>query len=287
MKLGIHGRLVIRLNQIRFKSRTSQPFLSGDAFKELSDFSINTMEDLAKLKIKGAEGSVIFCQSELVEDLIAVLKGQYSDLSLIAGNSDRDFEREPAGLVNTFRISFLQNSSISNNLNIFTLPIGIENLRLGINGLPKNLLSSIPWSKRKGSVLVGPFSPTHEARNLILSNQPFKGELFTNLTSFVPPKKYSEIVKNHKYILCPRGNGLDTHRFWEALYRGSIPIVEKSKWSESLKIMDIPMIEVESSDPEQITRQVLASDESRDFENYHPKNVKALWIDYWERRFRK
>jgi hypothetical protein len=25
--------------------------------------------------------------------------------------------------------------------------------------------------------------------------------------------------------LCPRGNGIDTHRLWETLYMGSIPIV--------------------------------------------------------------
>jgi hypothetical protein len=27
------------------------------------------------------------------------------------------------------------------------------------------------------------------------------------------------------FVACPRGNGLDTHRLWEAIYLGSIPIV--------------------------------------------------------------
>jgi hypothetical protein len=34
-------------------------------------------------------------------------------------------------------------------------------------------------------------------------------------------------IKSHYFILCPRGNGVDTHRLWEALYMGSIPIVIK------------------------------------------------------------
>ena len=34
-------------------------------------------------------------------------------------------------------------------------------------------------------------------------------------------------VKKHDFILCPRGNGIDTHRLWESLYMGSIPIVKK------------------------------------------------------------
>ena len=34
-------------------------------------------------------------------------------------------------------------------------------------------------------------------------------------------------LRNHKFVLCPRGNGVDTHRLWETLYMGSIPIVKK------------------------------------------------------------
>ena len=29
-------------------------------------------------------------------------------------------------------------------------------------------------------------------------------------------------------MLCPRGNGLDTHRAWETLYLGRIPVVKRS-----------------------------------------------------------
>ena len=29
----------------------------------------------------------------------------------------------------------------------------------------------------------------------------------------------------HKFILCPEGNGIDTHRFWETLCLGRIPVV--------------------------------------------------------------
>jgi hypothetical protein len=36
---------------------------------------------------------------------------------------------------------------------------------------------------------------------------------------------YCENVRAHKFTFCPRGNGPDTHRFWESIYLGSIPIV--------------------------------------------------------------
>ncbi len=33
-------------------------------------------------------------------------------------------------------------------------------------------------------------------------------------------------IKAHTFVLCPRGNGIDTHRLQETLYIGSIPIVK-------------------------------------------------------------
>ena len=33
-------------------------------------------------------------------------------------------------------------------------------------------------------------------------------------------------IAKHKFILSPWGNGIDTHRFWESLYSGSIPITK-------------------------------------------------------------
>ena len=38
-------------------------------------------------------------------------------------------------------------------------------------------------------------------------------------------KYYSKTVAAHKFVVSPRGNGIDTHRFWEAVYLGAVPIV--------------------------------------------------------------
>lgn len=49
------------------------------------------------------------------------------------------------------------------------------------------------------------------------SRRPFK-EFLLNIASF-------------KYILCPEGNGLDSHRIWESLYLGCVPIMIKSRFA--------------------------------------------------------
>ena len=38
-------------------------------------------------------------------------------------------------------------------------------------------------------------------------------------------EEYERDLLTSNFVLCPEGNGIDTHRVWEALYSGSIPIV--------------------------------------------------------------
>ena len=46
-------------------------------------------------------------------------------------------------------------------------------------------------------------------------------------------------LKKHKYAICPRGNGIDTHRLWECLYLDVIPIVIASDF---INIDNLPII---------------------------------------------
>lgn len=39
---------------------------------------------------------------------------------------------------------------------------------------------------------------------------------------------YLQDLLSHHFVLCPPGNGEDTHRMWEALYCGAIPVVKNS-----------------------------------------------------------
>lgn len=287
MKLNISQRLRIRVNQLRYRSKTSEPLLSGDAFRNLADVRIDSLEDLRRENLEGVSGKLIFCRSELLEELINCLKIPQKGISVIAGNSDRNFEEAPINLLECFEYSFLQNSEISDNNRIFTLPIGIENLRLGINGLPKNLRSTTPWIHRPKSVLIGPFSPTHKSREIFLAKETFRSSTFTSIKSSVLPNDYAKIVEKHRFVVCPRGNGIDTHRFWETLYRGSVPIVLRDSWSKSLKIHNLPMIEVEEFSEDSIGQAVIAAAKSGAYDEFNPANITALWIDYWKSFLRK
>jgi hypothetical protein len=74
-----------------------------------------------------------------------------------------------------------------------------------------------------------------------------------------------------------RGNGVDTHRLWESLYLGTVPIVGKDSWSESLAKLNLPIKFIEDWTNENI--QAIAKNEK--VEIFHPEKCPALWINYW------
>ena len=59
---------------------------------------------------------------------------------------------------------------------------------------------------------------------------------FPGMASRPPaPRRYGTYLRRLarcKFCVCPRGNGIDTHRVWECLYLGVVPIVERSTHSE-------------------------------------------------------
>ena len=49
-------------------------------------------------------------------------------------------------------------------------------------------------------------------------------------------------MSKHNFVLAPWGNGIDTHRFWEILYSGSIPVTKKHIIYDSFQ--NIPRIQL-------------------------------------------
>lgn len=50
----------------------------------------------------------------------------------------------------------------------------------------------------------------------------------------LPFGEYLRQLSTHRLALCPSGNGLDTHRIWEALYVGTHPVTTRAPWSQGL-----------------------------------------------------
>lgn len=81
---------------------------------------------------------------------------------------------------------------------------------------------------------------------------------------------YIQNLKKYKYCFSPRGRGIDTHRTWEALYMGCIPITQK-EFIHEFEDFDLP---------------ILFLDNWEDFNYQEVKgdfNSKLLTMSYWEK----
>ena len=88
---------------------------------------------------------------------------------------------------------------------------------------------------------------------------------------------YIKDLNKYKFILCPWGNGFDTHRIWEALYCGSIPV---TKSHVGLSFESLPIISYEDFDNLSIEKLISKSNEK-------DSNSSALNIKYWNQKIKK
>ncbi len=261
--------------------RNSDPYLSGDLFSDNSDVS------MFPPKFRGSDPSlkaistarVIFCPSNRLNEFLEGYKSHINAKVIISGNSDFEFHEIPHPLPASVKKLFLQNSFVSDNSLISTLPIGIENFRWGVNGNPKFMSSRIPWAARKAEVLIGPFGLTHPIRMEIREKFSNGAKGVSFLTERYNPWEYSKIASNYRYVGAVRGNGVDTHRLWESLYRGSIPLVQADDWATGLREFGFPLVEIANWGE----RELLDIAESPIERGFETDKVEALWWPFWKK----
>ena len=82
-------------------------------------------------------------------------------------------------------------------------------------------------------------------------------------------------IKAHVFVLCPRGNGIDTHRLWETLYMGSIPILRRD--IAYMDFIDLPICFID--DWNEINPSFLQKEKERIVSQTW--NMDKLKIGYW------
>jgi hypothetical protein len=221
---------------------------------------------------------IIFCRSDELQEFLDLYSEKLTANVIITGNSDHEFHEIPKNIPKSVKALFLQNSYISDNKFVYTIPIGLENFRLGVNGNPKFIQYRRNSVGRPAKILFGPLSPTHPIRETVIARFSQVDSNWDLLTERLSPRNYARVSGKYGFIAAVRGNGVDTHRLWEALYRGLTPIVERDDWWRSLESMFPQVLLVDSWEKSEIDR-VLSNQEPEDFD---PRALEALWMPYWQ-----
>ena len=189
------------------------------------------------------QNDCIFVKTDLLHQFFErIYNSIHCQFYLITGSSDYPIGIKYLGVLNHGKIIkwFGQNMTLSHKRAV-KVPIGFDENESTANGTADGeggdqMLLEKLHSKKKcfedkaNGLLITYASDTHQSRRNI-------NKIFANasLARFIPKmgfENYMSEINEHRYVLCPRGNGVDTHRFWETLLMGSVPVVERSGLSD-------------------------------------------------------
>jgi hypothetical protein len=274
-------RLSYKLHQIRklaLRGKTNRPYLSGDSFAGIADYYAFGQSGEERINLESLRSArSIFVNGDRFDRL---LHEHFSDIGaqvILTGNSDENWDAMPT-IPSAVELWLCQNSSIVDS-RVSTLPIGLENLRLGRSGITAHYRQH-RGPRIEDKVLVPPMSDTNSVRPATVNKTQSNPALFHTMTTYMSARKYFSVARKHRFVLCLEGNGYENHRIWETLYQGNFPVMLRTPWQQTLSYLKLPILSVDSI--HEISLELLASflDENKDFS---PQETPCLWIDYWEK----
>ncbi len=221
------------------------------------------------------ENDVIFCHSSFIHELFYLLNKveNLENLKLVTTQSDvkitkKLFYSKPKCISEWYSINVDYDHE-----KLIPIPLGIAN-----DYSPKNLRTEdfldIEINIQKKEKIYCNFNPNTNNKERININKLFNNNALFEFDS--PTLSLSEYLNNlneYRFILSPWGNGYDTHRLWESLYAGSIPITKNHITYKGLSDKSVLFVD----DYEEINIELL----NEFLKNYTPLDSFYLRTSFW------
>jgi hypothetical protein len=261
-------RVVFRIFRSLIKTETQ--VISGDFFRLVSDSEFPNINKKNK---------IIFSK---LDNLEKILEKKIKQKNWIFHNSDLSFGiKEYKKIIKLKPKTCFSTNMIIEKKNFYNIPIGLENLKynkfyLGNKSLIKNNISS---AKKQASIIYG-FSMTHKERFKYISVLK-KNKLCLHTygwNNFI----YRKILSRYMFVFCPRGNGYDTHRIWEAFHLKTVPILIKDKFNSFYEKNDFPVIMIDEIDDINFfsTKKLIELYDSLKIKFYNKKIYPKYWKNF-------
>lgn len=224
------------------------------------------------------ENNVVFCNSNYINDLFYLMRKvkNLKNIKLITHQTDllinkKLYEKKPEMISEWYSI----NVGFKND-RLIPIPIGLAN-----DYSPKNVkeseINKFDLSKKETKLYINFNSNTNKKFRSGLYNV-FKNYSWTIVKDFnLEIEEYKNDLGKYTFVLAPWGNGIDTHRFWEAIYSGSIPITKYHLTYNSAENLPVFFVENLSSLKEVDLENFLINSSNTDY-NYEKLNI-LYWIE--------
>ena len=225
------------------------------------------------------DGSIIYASPASLDHLFFYLNKlrDVKSVTLVTSQTDRSidksvYEKKPKCVKKWFATNVNFEAE-----DLVPLPLGLANNYSSKNLLPKDFLSTRENSQKEDKLYINFQVNTNinERKNILESFVNY--DWVVNKEPNLKLQEYKNDLINYKFVLCPWGNGYDTHRLWETLYAGSIPV---TKYHTTYKCLEnLPVIFVK--DFSDISYDYLM-DSLKKLNNL---NYEKLNINYWKNQF--
>lgn len=272
-------------------------FITGEKFVGIADVifvpPINRNDDYLGIKsnfylhtVLPHDPCIVYTHTFYVNELFDTIRDINHKFIVITHNCDWNVDGRFKIPDNVIRW-YTQNVNILND-KICAIPIGLQNSSWNKYGNKYKIIEDkIKESQsHRGLIYVNFATATNPGARThcfdLFKNKPW-ATISSHTQNFDRFEDYVDNVYNHKFVVCPEGNGLDTHRFWEALYLNSIPIVLRSVLTDALYSY-FPVTIVDKW--EDVTEELLNRefDEISDIKERFSGASEMLDFGYWKEK---
>lgn len=254
----------------------SAPFITGDTFRFFADHAYDEL-DISLDPAQIQKGDAVFVKTDYLEAFFTKIHPSIMQpYVLISHNSDHPAPGPHIQFLEDEKLLawFAQNYDGYPHPKMHPIPIGIANSHWKHGNFRRILKVQQKHIAKKHlaylNITVQTF--TEERKKVA---ELFSKSRFCYQKTAQKYKTFLKDVAASHFVISPRGNGLDTHRLWEALYMGSIPIVKSSSLDRLYK--DLPVLII--SDWEEVTEAFLKKKQKEWSGN--KKDLEKLSITYW------
>ena len=222
------------------------------------DFSCNSVIqkqrnkhfDLSNLSDTFDNPYYVFCYTHRIDVLSSKVNFFKNNFILITHNSDGEIRSTPEVnlILNSPKLQrwYCQNMCFEHE-KLFFVPIGFAN-SMWPNGniyVFKHTFFTYNLTKKTKLVYFNFDINTNVAKR-VETLEALKKKV-SWLTTVSP---YENLIRlqQHAFCICPEGNGVDTHRLWEALYVKTVPIVIDSEFTRILQKHKVPLVVLDKWD---------------------------------------
>lgn len=175
------------------------------------------------------DGDTVYCKTDMLPMLRRHLHRDKVSIHLVTHDSDFPIDKNTFSAMDDYCdiISWRGINIEHQNKKLSSIPIGLANDYCPITLKKKDILSAEDRDPEKLLYINFNTQTNSQEREPIYHR--FKNSdriTVRNPREIESKQQYLTEITNHKFVMCPRGNGIDTHRMWECLYLGIIPVVK-------------------------------------------------------------